>query len=522
MNRYLNIVFCILCVTGIAQAQKKPTLIYDFSKGTFVEGDFIEDGRIKPIPNGGFAIIQIININTFRYNVAIEGRSIEYVTQVPSELQAIFRLPASSDVSTTSNAVQKANEGKTAAKEGAEELVKAKNERTNNIRTLLNQTEIDQKNLDATPKSKKADKNYKALSQNIEVKKQELHNLRSEVVELSDAEKAMNEFNDACTAYSLAVKAVAVIKLRRVELIDISRQNWETHTVMTNKLPSPISENDMKKDFKSFADAYTEVLAKSISAKNKLISDEFTNVRNAINEAVEKIKSSYISINEDQFLGLIRDVLFLQVAMENKSSFTVTSPPIQIDGDYVAFNIKATPIKANDLQNFISEKQFPIEIPVKGGLKADFSVGPVISFGKNSRDENYYTIESGEDTVILRQRANNNAISPGLAAMMHFYIRSGRIASIGGMFGVGAGFQGTSDANFSMFFGLSGVIGKRQKIVLSSGVSYLKVERLKDKEFEIDGRYHVSKIETGFTEKVFKPSFFFSVSYNITNKIEIK
>ena len=127
------------------------------------------------------------------------------------------------------------------------------------------------------------------------------------------------------------------------------------------------------------------------------------------------------------------------------------------------------------------------------------------------------------DTVKLKRRDNHNIISPGLAAMMHFYPRSGKNIAWGGLFGVGAGFQSTEDINFSLYTGVSLVMGKRQKIMLSAGFSFLRVERLKDKQFEIDKEYPISKIDlANSTEKVFKSSGFLSISYNITNRIEIK
>ena len=86
--KYLSGFLLLIPVCSFVNGQ---TLTYDFSKGTFENGDLIENGKIKPLHTGGFAVIKIKNVNTFRYNVEIEGKSIEYITQVPSELQAIFR-----------------------------------------------------------------------------------------------------------------------------------------------------------------------------------------------------------------------------------------------------------------------------------------------------------------------------------------------------------------------------------------------------------------------------------------------
>ncbi len=56
----------------------------------------------------------------------------------------------------------------------------------------------------------------------------------------------------------------------------------------------------------------------------------------------------------------------------------------------------------------------------------------------------------------------------------------------------------------------------------SAGIGFLKVSRLKDMEFDAQ-RYKTSEIELGnVTEKVFKGSFFLSISYNITNRQDVK
>ncbi|WP_159300715.1 hypothetical protein, partial [Klebsiella pneumoniae] len=85
---------------------------------------------------------------------------------------------------------------------------------------------------------------------------------------------------------------------------------------------------------------------------------------------------------------------------------------------------------------------FSFDIPVKQGLKVDFSVGPAFSFGKGARDEKFFLEESGKDGMsILRERENNNPLNPGVGSFMHIYGRKGKGVAWGGLFGVGAGFQ---------------------------------------------------------------------------------
>lgn len=473
-----------MCMISAVHAQAQPQVIYDFNKGEFVNNDYVEKGKPKALQTGGFAILKIINVNTFRWKVEIDGRSINYVTPIPSELQTLFRLP---DQTQEKKKIEKAlNE--------APEPVVAMNELAKTVA-----------------------------------------NIEDPTAEQADLIKKMKTLVQICNEYLALINKMAEIKFTRIQLINLSKQKWAKHEDMIEKMPTRLSETGMKESYNNFVLYYAKAEAayKSALAAAKLVEGKNTDSvskaqakgeREEIEDANEKIENNYQAISEGDLLKLVEDIMVLQDAMDNPTYFEVTSPPIQMEGDFVEFKIKTTPTRTNDLMPYEFGKTFPVEIPVKGGLKVDFSVGPVISFGSNARDDKYY-LEPVPNTnsVTFLQRDNNNAISPGLAAMMHFYKRSGTNAAIGGLFGVGAGFQSVQDANISIYAGASAVLGKREKIMLNMGVSYLSVSRLKNKEFVPGTQYDASKIDIGsITEKVFKPSFFLSISYNLTNKVEVK
>jgi hypothetical protein len=339
---------------------------------------------------------------------------------------------------------------------------------------------------------------------------------------------------DACNDYVRIADKIGEIKFTRTQLINLAKQKWESYSDMSSELPPAISESVMKETYKQFSTYFAKSAALYQKAQTEaavykeLLDDEGKKGVDAYLDAIKKasndLEKGHEYLYEDNFLKLIEDVLVLQDAMDNESYFTVISPPIQMDGDFVFFNIKTTPAKTNDLMPYEFGRTFPVEIPIKGGLKVDFSVGPVFSFGDNARDEKFFFDPVGIDgtQVTLQQRKNNNAISPGIAAMMHFYRRSGKNMSVGGMFGVGAGFQSIEDANLSFYFGPSVVLGKREKLMLNTGVSYLSVERLKNGQNTVGETYASSLSLNDVTEKVIKPSFFLGISYNLTNRIEVK
>jgi len=58
--------------------------------------------------------------------------------------------------------------------------------------------------------------------------------------------------------------------------------------------------------------------------------------------------------------------------------------------------------------------------------------------------------------------------------------------------------------------------------MLGAGLSYLQISRLKDGEFVLGRDYSTSIPINDLTEKVYKKSFFITLSYSLTNRIEIK
>ncbi len=245
--------------------------------------------------------------------------------------------------------------------------------------------------------------------------------------------------------------------------------------------------------------------------------------KTALQTLLTSLKSADNIIKEDDLLTLVNDVDFLKTELLNPNNFVVNAPPVQMDGDLISYDVKITPSVTKTLGPYRNPIEFKFDVPATGGLKVDFSVGPALSFGKNSRDQFYY-LESttNTDSVLLKSRANNNIISPGLAAFLHAYSRGRKFVSTGGVFGIGAGFQNISDVNLSLYFGMTEVIGKTQKFMLSGGISLLRVERIKNDQFQENHKYLTSEIAIAdVTEKVFRSSAFLSISYNLTSRTQV-
>ncbi len=471
----------ILFTLSISFLCSRSQITYDFSKGEFEQNLSYnkEKGKVNPITNGGFARLKIKNINTFRYKVEITGSAVDYITPMPSELQSVFR--------------------------------------------ITEENYSDQNLVRALALAKNASLSMEITSDDAKGK---VVDGKESIKELSTA---MEKLTEACAEFLVIAQRVARIKFSRMQLVNLSLQDWKSHSELQNMLPPFVPEEEMQRDYERFSNYYAKAYALYTAAlqKAKIAKPELNDQGKAeetIAKAEEQIEQSYNLFLEDNFLKLIDDVVVLQNALSNPKYFEVNSAPIQVDGDYTSFKVKISPTPVKRLLPHDFSKEFPLEIPTKRGLKVDFGVGPAISFGYNSKDDLYYTEKvPSSDSIALKKRANANSISPGIAAMMHFGPRSGRDFRIAFMFGVGAGFQTVEDLNLSLYGGGSVVLGKRERVMVSLGLSYLRVSRLKTEQFT-SGKNYISegfKLED-VTENVFKPSFFIAISYNLTNRLEIK
>ena len=465
-----------------------PSLLFTFMAGA-QEMNW-KDGAIEPdtkngamvVPYGEFSNFKIKDINLFLYSVVIEGKRIELETPVPTELQTLFRLP--SDELQATGDTPEVTEAVADAGAKAQKVTSAKQDIVNN---LSNKLAINAEGTAGNDESGASVDNFEAASKAF----------------VAASDKVSNDLE--------------VIKQARVKMVMLAQQDFSHAQMVTNL---PVLPKDPSKDYAAMTDAYGKVQDAYQKLEEMLVNAG--SVPQEIQDAMNEITNTLKVIKDQNVSSVYGETEFLHLGLSNKKNFTAIAPPVQGDGDFVNYNVTITPSRTNNLGPYLNPQTFDFDIPVKGGWKADFSVGPTFSFGDGAKDEKYYFENTGTDgEATLKQRDNNNAVSPGLAAMMHFYRRSGKDFSWGGMMGVGAGFQAVDDADVSFYTGLSAVLGKSQKIMLSAGVSFLKVDRLKEGEYAVDTVYNTANVTLGdVTEKVIKSSFFLSISYSLTNRIE--
>src|SRR5690606_27509344 len=125
----------------------------------------------------------------------------------------------------------------------------------------------------------------------------------------------------------------------------------------------------------------------------------------------------------------------------------VVSDPVQADKDVINFDIKITPRK--DLSNVtnLENRLFSTTVPIKGGVKIDFSTGLFITTGLH--DRRYSLNQSSTDSLssTISENKNNNVAQISLGALMHISPRTTKYFKPGFSFGFGLNSTDISNAN---------------------------------------------------------------------------
>ena len=237
-----------------------------------------------------------------------------------------------------------------------------------------------------------------------------------------------------------------------------------------------------------------------------------------IKDEVDKINSNVEKLNLATKLLKVKtidEILF------NEKAYEILSAPIQPFEDYVTFEVKIKHRDQKRISEYDDNREFTYMEYTRGGVRFDFSTGVVFNFGGNN---NEYEIK---DVIVVEDGANvnkkeivltsKNDFTPMLAGMFHTSFRRSGMWAIGLTLGASLNVE-TFQLN-SLFPGVSILIGKKQKFILTAGPSFRQVDVLKD-NYETDTLYPIGDFSdtSQLTSKQFKIGGFFGITYNLTQK----
>lgn len=173
------------------------------------------------------------------------------------------------------------------------------------------------------------------------------------------------------------------------------------------------------------------------------------------------------------------------------------------EDDLTQININLVPIDSVQIKGVRSKNLAPLEVEVFGGLKINASVG--ISFAGFFNRPQEYGVRDG------RIYADDlDVFSPIITSFIHFHPQSKKQVSLGGAFGLGIGLGGEGAGLQNYFLGPSLVVGKKQRIVFSTGLMTGKTERLAQ-GFGVGEAYDQNIVPT---KSIYELGYFLGISFN--------
>lgn len=123
----------------------------------------------------------------------------------------------------------------------------------------------------------------------------------------------------------------------------------------------------------------------------------------------------------------------------------------------------------NNLSSLRKVKDKTIKIVVRGDMKVNTSVG--LGFPKFGTTDEFFN----KDSVITSQSLSG--YSPNLAGYVNFYPYTGRIANLGGTFGIGVPLN-TKSRSVNMMMGAAALFGNQNRVALHGGLTLGQINKL--------------------------------------------
>ncbi|AZA77941.1 hypothetical protein EG347_10620 [Chryseobacterium sp. G0186] len=270
--------------------------------------------------------------------------------------------------------------------------------------------------------------------------------------------------------------------------------------------------------FNAYPELYQEVIMNVndfisfLNYGNLNFSSENDLLKSSLIKDVERIQKS-IKVADDvvQKINLskkLNEVEILDRLLRKSETYEYVSAPIQGEEDYLEFDVVIKSKRnLSNTYHINNDKNFRYFEYITGGIRFDFSVGTVFDFGTIDRK---YTLDSNSAI----QRLDNNKYNPTIAGIFHASFRN----SSDFAWGLSLGASFTTGLSFnSIFPGVSLLMGKRNKIILTAGPSFRLVDELKA-NYKEGMQLNNSLADEDLLTKNFRIGGFVGISYNLTPK----
>lgn len=275
--------------------------------------------------------------------------------------------------------------------------------------------------------------------------------------------------------------------------------NFSFHVLQFRNLYSSLKSNpELSKDL-----SYGTII------KLNQIADNQNRDIDSMHEQVEKIDFNKLKEAVTQVHQLLNSY------NSKNSVFEYVSYPIQPYQDVAVFDIKIHKKEKNNVL-FYDERKFSHKEFTKHGIRLDASIG----FAGSIHSKNFsYDLQynNKKEQIIVNQ--DKSRFSPSFVGFFTASYRSASHFTGGLSFGLGISADKGALSFDNFFIGPSLMIGKYERITLTSGVSLKNLPRLNEVYKEGDVVPNEFKLDN-VTTKSYQPGFFVSVSYNLTKGVK--
>lgn len=509
MKQITATAFLLVLITGIYSCSAIKTALkkdipaldinYDFNNPKIAKAQYAEPGQ--PIN------LSLLNINPNIYNVSVSDSVVVYDKQKPDQFENLFnKMPELKPVTGSTDAppANPAAVGAAPAVLANPAFIRADAEYTRN-RTAISTLDNELQNFLTT--------DYDNVKE-----------LFSECVDYSDMPSELNKWAADCSmlpAQRIA-KADAYIIDHLFGInpgsIPVGIESFVNNKITALKSTLMVNEekgNDLIKRYSAIKESVNPSLSIEQYRVIEKNTDEKINKIKTVLENISKMKDKLKDLEKIKPGAAIAEAYKKTVASEINKTVSKYIP--KKGGD--EYLLKVTIEKKENTGNCKNEPaSFTLPVYVEKGVKIDFSTGVVFNFGRNKFFDQQYRYDSVyrpdgtiSDSVRISKRTNNNLTQVSIGAFGHVYTRIRRDVNLGGLIGVSL----SADQRVYYHFGLSALIGKNDRLAISTGVSVAKAKYLSTQYDENQVMKRSLAPTTIPVEDATRIGFFVGLSYNL-------
>jgi hypothetical protein len=272
---------------------------------------------------------------------------------------------------------------------------------------------------------------------------------------------------------------------------------------------------------KQIQDRLTRAIEVAVTAgedNQEIVYEYLKRIGNGKPDLVKEIQAALKSSN-DHVVGLkkFRDANRIQSLVDNynminPSNFTFVTDTIVVSGDEINVNVVIEAVRLLPCDR-AGRMVINDTYRTKGGWKVDFSPGLFLNSGSDDFMGFGYQYVAVSDTTTTIQRSDGGSSALlSIGALMHIYRRSG--TNLNFAFSPGLSITTAFDG-LNFHAGASAIIGSRQRLVLTLGMTFREAEVL-DKHYQLNTIYPEDALPGNPpTVKVFpKSGWFAGLTYN--------